>query len=548
MQQTQKQDVGLHGSVTSEAVTWAENSSAHGIGNIYRAPSRTRRALWMLIFAAGFVTMIVQSTSKIITYFSYPRDREVSVKYIEGDAALLALTACNNNQFRMFELLELIRKHELDDLWMEDKQTSNIDFFQLFSYQDQDQIKGVDYSFSTTVHPMGHQPDQLVSYSNMDYSIFNRFHHPDYGNCFTLIPNQPLAEGKDGGFMITFNVEPEEYPVWKNLWLDYFYFYSYPDIDFTENNNKFGMHVAVHPKYENPYVALSKGERFEVFTGQSADVAVEIRYTSVLADANDCAADGNSPEDFYKMEMETEYSTKTCEMTCTVKKMYSECGCFNTDDPDSDKYLVPADYEVCSDGCKLEGSTPQPLPCRCPHPCEQTSFILDVSSNDVDDFVFTDTILTELLRSYAFKNWQKNLPAGVLEEHMSIIDDLLADVYNLSYHEYFYPDTYDVDIDEVATYNKSYNFLDWANVLVYLPQLTYTRAVEVYTYDLGDLASDIGGLIGLYLGLSLIAVAETVEFIINLFLILATKCKMKRKVGEQDVENGASVREAWKTR
>lgn len=86
----------------------------------------------------------------------------------------------------------------------------------------------------------------------------------------------------------------------------------------------------------------------------------------------------------------------------------------------------------------------------------------------------------------------------------------------------------------------SSSFLDFkasvASVYIYYDELKYTEMTNLPAMLLPDLIANIGGLMGLFVGISLLSFIEFFELIINFFIIYYRK-RQKRKI-ERNTRNG----------
>ncbi|XP_070545644.1 FMRFamide-activated amiloride-sensitive sodium channel-like [Ptychodera flava] len=70
--------------------------------------------------------------------------------------------------------------------------------------------------------------------------------------------------------------------------------------------------------------------------------------------------------------------------------------------------------------------------------------------------------------------------------------------------------------------------LNLAKLEVYFEELTIESTTELPAYDLDDILSDIGGTLGLYIGLSIITVAEFIEFVAAILRYLYQSRRIKK--------------------
>ncbi|KAJ6668698.1 hypothetical protein lerEdw1_012181 [Lerista edwardsae] len=78
---------------------FATSTSFHGVHNIVRTKSKTRKVLWMLVLIGSIVIVAWQIRSRFIYYFSWPTTTSVDVQYVEK-IEFPAVTFCNLNRFQ----------------------------------------------------------------------------------------------------------------------------------------------------------------------------------------------------------------------------------------------------------------------------------------------------------------------------------------------------------------------------------------------------------------------------------------------------------------
>ena len=66
-------------------------------------------------------------------------------------------------------------------------------------------------------------------------------------------------------------------------------------------------------------------------------------------------------------------------------------------------------------------------------------------------------------------------------------------------------------------------------LLIYYEDLSYTQIIQIPKMTLPDLVSNVGGILGVFLGISLLSFVEILEFLVEVLLILRKKSKINAK-------------------
>ncbi|ESO09373.1 hypothetical protein HELRODRAFT_168354 [Helobdella robusta] len=192
----------------------------------------------------------------------------------------------------------------------------------------------------------------------------------------------------------------------------------------------------------------------------------------------------NSPEKtIYQKLYNKSYCQKGCQYTCLSAETLSACGCIfykyavfsednknrrtcKTDNPDDEK---------CTMGV-LQSSESISQQCidKCYEPCEESAYPISLSSSV----------------------WPS-------ESHKATLKTMLQKHHNNFSRNH-------IDDDYIKT--------NFGRFVVYFSTLTYTEHNETGSYELKQLLSDFGGILGLYIGFSVLTGVEFIELIYDLCL------------------------------
>ncbi|XP_006815229.1 epithelial sodium channel subunit alpha-like [Saccoglossus kowalevskii] len=187
----------------------------------------------------------------------------------------------------------------------------------------------------------------------------------------------------------------------------------------------------------------------------------------------------------------TEYSQQSCEKSCFYSHVVTECGCSDA------KFRYNTTYSPCTSSnetqreCKesvenlyLEGK----LSCDsdCPQRCEDDDYRMTVTSG----------------------LWPNNV----------YVDEIISDVQQMS-----------TDLHSRATEEDNFAYNNLLKVNIYYEQFNYESITESPAYQAEDFLSDVGGQMGLWIGMSVITIFEFLEFVFDICSWIGRKCTGKKK-------------------
>ncbi|XP_038073616.1 uncharacterized protein LOC119741792 [Patiria miniata] len=183
------------------------------------------------------------------------------------------------------------------------------------------------------------------------------------------------------------------------------------------------------------------------------------------------------------------YSRKACYKECVQEEMYKRCHCVSDillENKTKCSY-IKATQQKCQQLVKYLGEQKK-LNCECPIACNETTYTKAVSST----------------------HW----PSERYEEHLQ--RRLQED-----------PDS--AFAARMASSEESTN-KNLVRVRVYFEELNYQSILERPLYTFPNLLGNVGGLLGLYIGVSFLTLAEVVALIFHIFKYLGRKLFVKEKV------------------
>lgn len=244
---------------------------------------------------------------------------------------------------------------------------------------------------------------------------------------------------------------------------------------------------------------FSKKFLYSITPGHETNIAITDRiYTyRLLKPYSNCEFDETNSEvvnsDLYKLfsNSNVTYSQETCIDLCLQKSIIKTCGCAYS------PLLLLFETAICTTIAQLKCSNNvvkihftisfiqnQCLPI-CPLECKQTKYVTSISSSQLLPNIF------------------------------------YADVLNSSSLRSFFPNG-NITLDLVQSYLIKVN--------IFYDSLSYTVVTESPSITVVSLLSNIGGILSLFLGVSILSVVELMEILIEIFSLSCFKKKKKSKV------------------
>ncbi|XP_022797297.1 degenerin deg-1-like [Stylophora pistillata] len=505
-------------------------TTTHGVGRLAEAKTLFSRFIWTVFILGAFAMFIFQTHGLFTLWLSRPVATVVKVKHT-AHSIFPAVTICNQNPIKESE----ISKRYFDEIYQEidermeeqknvaskdsdstvrptsettvlpttddgldppvsasgsgdgDPSPTNNDTTEHYTPEEQ---FIVDYLFEdlllsflalenqTTLHKMGHKYEDFVYDCNFrgidcreNYSKYwNRFWDYRYGNCYTFNGgvdddhnNQTILEthntGPYGGLKLNLNIESNEYV---------------PEI-----SQAAGARIVIHPQGEMPF---PDEEGVDLVPGFSTTIGVR-REVVIRVDPfnNGSCKHSNSEQknDLYKVKYGSFYSRESCMRSCLAIAQIKKCGCADARFPVEDRHIcntvkkpdTATCYEELTSQFNEEG-----LHCDkdCPVPCSELIYKTSMSMAEWPSEGFQEVLYNRVIKrkNAAAKNQEKEGPEFL---------------------------------------NR--NFLQ---VKVFYERLNFQEVQEHLSYKGINLIADIGGQLGLWIGISVLTCCEVLELVLLL--------------------------------
>ncbi|XP_045176235.2 FMRFamide-activated amiloride-sensitive sodium channel-like [Mercenaria mercenaria] len=320
---------------------------------------------------------------------------------------------------------------------------------------------------------MGHQVTdfiQYVSFAKRQQNIpefFEPFTTSSYGNCYTMDDSkfQSWRSGPEAGIKMTLHLEVDEYV--------------------ERLSSGYGVRIVFHEPGTFPMpveegLTISPG--FETSIGLRA-----INVTRLGEPYGQCTNFGSEK---FRQKYNLTYSKTACLEFCRIENVINKCSCIPNEAPDID---FGEDVDVCNSKDELctfevelmlENGT---LQCDCINHCSE--------------FVYGKTISGRLWphKDYLEKIIMKDMCAKNLTSLAKACKQVDAKNQQFDYDRY------------------RNNFV---RVIIYFEDLNYQKITEEPFYTTVRFICDIGGAMGLFIGVSILSLFEVLQLILELVLYL----------------------------
>ncbi|XP_071508946.1 uncharacterized protein [Diadema antillarum] len=323
----------------------------------------------------------------------------------------------------------------------------------------------------------GHQPEDFILQCNFDrrqcsYRNFTVFQHGDYGNCFTFNglsvheqSHQAVMTGKTGA----------QYGLHLTLFVEQ---PEYVGLFSTES----GVKVSIHPPTEQPF---PEDEGLTASTGEMTTISLRQILIDRLGEKYNvpCTYTG---EDTNFSSDRFSYTMASCMKMCLQEFLFKVCGCVtnirlkngtqcSTLDPAQARCRQLVEHLYHSSSIK----------CRCPIPCRELSYSRSISSS----------------------LWPSKRFEGHLKEQLVKINNKTGKIL----------------------INSERTRQNVVNLIVYFEQLNYEHNQQFPSYTLESLFGDLGGIAGLFIGVSFMSIGEVFIFILEVGGVLSERLRRESR-------------------
>lgn len=492
---------------------FAEKTSMQGVPYINSSKFWYAKLLWTILLLSCTAGMTLHLYYLINQFLQWPIQTKIELGF--SNLNFPAVTICNVNPIRNSKvymasehLQSLLAELEMTSLYGDDNaenstkrrrkrfvdelsnvNTSGYDNYKDgLDYDDEEFEYGSDVDFRVQIMElfthlyreedrdvkidMGHQLDQmLISCTIGKYKCyadnFTLLQHDTYGNCYTLQSNK-LKISKSGpmhGLTLVMYMDKEEY--------------------LKQLNEGYGARLLIHDRNTFPFPAE---EGF--FVPSSSETQIGVRMVVIQRKGKPY---GNCIHDHYTAKYGFKYTRPLCQTLCVQEKIFQKCGCYQEDSNELNWQINNKNLRYCDTRkeviCMLKEVNNQNKNkdnCQCLNPCKEYQYLKTISYRNwpTDDYMFT-------------------LKDGVCDR----LPDQCSDAQQL--------------YDQTDDFKKGLNYL---KINIYYEDLNYEEIEETPEIETAQFASDVGGAIGLWIGLSFLSMFEVVQLFLECCAYGVHKC------------------------
>ena len=453
--------------INNAVIALTSDSTIHGLPRVFKSKLTIVKLIWLACFVCSGCICAYASLKTIQSYFDYQVITNIQT-FKEKPAMFPAITLCNLNQFNRNKSIDQINFYSFKNLKNFEKNYFLINDY--FNYNDTVK-QSIGYDLNETLIKC------TINSNNCDSSEFEWIFLPfsNGGNCFrfnsgknskgqSIDLKRITQSGSSNGFRLEL-------------------FLGNPNTiaPFIENS---GYHVNVNN--QTAHIKISEG--YDIAAGMETNIILNRYYNSLKPYPYSECRDGEFDSDLYRAltKLNKTYSQSDCHDLCYQKFLIQECQCHSNslDNLGSTVYCASESQQVCSLRVWtqfLASNVNEKCSQYCPLECDSMGYQL--------------TITTSL---YPTKRYAES----ELMTNPTIKSKFLNETL-----------TYDLIKQSVLSLN------------IYYDQLEYTASSQDAKTELYDLVSNLGGLFGLFLGVSFLSIIEIFEILIEIISILISKAK-----------------------
>ncbi|XP_066274107.1 amiloride-sensitive sodium channel subunit alpha-like [Branchiostoma lanceolatum] len=482
-------------SVRATLRKYGEDTSAHGIPRAVTTKSWFRRLFWTCLFLASFSYFLYQAQALVNKYILYPVNTDVKILWSE--LQFPAVTICNANPLRFSQLVKF-GDADFQNAGFIPQPASNGSNSQTVTTQAptstaQSSSDDDDYDYEahhgdfetlnsfmgllvqlneSMRYSLGHQARDLIQECQFDgrpcsHRNFTKFLDSAYGNCFTFNKEQgtPIETSTSAGPLHGLSL----------------ILYIEQEDYIPTITEKAGVRVVIH---SNDVFPFPESEGFDAPPGFLTSAGLRLTSINRLGGLyGDCTLGAG-----HDLLYPGSYTQQNCIATCHQDHMVSICGCADVTykrRPQTTYCNSSTSVVKCEEGVKQRIASGN-LSCQCPASCSDRVFRKSIGLGEWPADSYLDTVLSKL------KTRTRGPGTGVLDDSDRFRRNLLK-------------------------------------VNIYYEALNFELITETPGYEVENLLGDIGGQLGLWVGMSCLSAMEILEVLADIAIILWRKMSSKER-------------------
>ena len=518
-------------------------SNAHGLAKIATSQKTKRKVTWALLVIIGFTAATLQLSLLVRKYLDF-QVVEVSEMKEGMPVEFPSVTICNTHAQSLSKLKEKMASNKEENKvyghWFQFISSANfgklmarVESTQGFYENLLDDAKAIGHNIDDTLLRcrFNQEPCNAVNFTQY-------FDAKSYFNCFTFNSNRNEgkkymhATGPQNGLSLILALDNDDPPLG-----------GYGLYNFNDNiAHSAGIRVQVHAPNTMPN-PVDHG--FDIPPGYSSSVGLKAVLNSRLPTPyGNCTKEMLSGRNTYR---NTIFS---CLRMCKQRNVEKKCKCKSSGLPDTGSNMSycgtihdwkdilqrmvasnasPAQKKSlylreleCEENTlhQLSNDRSYEVECKCFQPCKETTYQKSISLSYWPLEFYQYDALTKLYGDSISKTFMKEA-YQYLNESIKTYEQI-----------YFNQDLSETERNRMLT--RTMNLTERQKILrstqlihqnllrlnVYFEDLSVVEFKQMPAYELADLFADIGGTLGLWMGISVLTIMELVELLIRLIVLL----------------------------
>ncbi|GIX94256.1 acid-sensing ion channel 1C [Caerostris darwini] len=314
-----------------------------------------------------------------------------------------------------------------------------------------------------------------------------------------LEKNRNTTFNREKGLTLTLNIERNEY--WNLL------------------SPEYGVRIMVHPR--EAYPTVDRGG-IVLHPGTKTYMSIRIREIERLpAPYGDCTKTfqdsplsellKNKYDDY--LQNHTYYTYEFCQSVCREIHLLQNCKCVEEQVNSTHTFCNPCNQveETCKEEFKSNFDDNETNACTylCKPACQDTRYDVTLSTSEWPNLEFQEFVL---------KRWPE-LRSDFVESpsddnNIAQLNETFINPANYSPYEFNSTKKRERDREICKNYLR---------VHIFVQEMNYLRFMDIEAYSLPELFADLGGCLGLYLGVSLVSIIEFHELLLHIVALFFSK-------------------------